>query len=136
MLTDAQLCGKSDRVWPLAAQRRDLSAPCAQTIALIFDHEADDLVADRGILQRRPAIAPRATCKLDHVTEVERHTADAAALSAGNAAFEGKGQHCHLPAFAFLPHQAIGGDARVGEEGLVEAILARQLLDRLRLDAR
>ncbi len=62
-----------------------------QAVALIFDHEADDLVTDRGILQRGPPVAPGAARKLDHVTEAERDAADTAALAAGNAAFEGQG---------------------------------------------
>ena len=51
------------------------------------------------------------------------------------AALEGEGEHGHLPALPLVAHQALGGHAGVGEEGLVELAAAGELHDGPHLDA-
>ena len=76
MLADAQLDRKPDRVRPLVAQGCNGAALGTQPVALVLDHEADELFANRGILQCRGAVAPRAARQFDDVAEAGRDPHD------------------------------------------------------------
>ena len=126
--------GQARRVVLVQGRNRDPLA--AKLQALNLQDEVDHLAADVGIVERRRAVPLHAFGQIQDRPGVGRGLHIAARLPAPRAALVFQGPHGDLPAVALGAHQSVGGNSRVGEEGLGEAVLSGQLADRRRGDAR
>ncbi len=121
-----------------ALRRQQLFDPGAlagQRDAALIDQKVEQLVLDQRILQCRAAVTLDQPAHLDHILGGEDGGHVAAGLTAGRATFEGQHRHRHQPALAFFADQGRFMDAGIGEDGLIEAVLAGDLFDRDHLDA-
>src|SRR5690606_12930589 len=130
-----ELGNQADRERAVLIERRNGVALHRKAQGPVFHEGLHKLVRNRRVLDRGHAAAPRARREIEKSADVRLGHDIAARLTSARAALILKRAHGHEPALALLAHEAGGGNARIGEEGLGEAVFARELANGHGLDA-
>jgi len=118
----------------VGVQCGDSRASIANRISLCLNGQFNELIANHGVFQNGGAVSLKVMHGVHQVFETYRLHRVSAGLTGDYTSLVLERLHRHSPTTALIAQQARCGNPRVGEEGLIKAVLTGHFSDGPRLN--